>query len=315
MWYPLFIIRIWREYILKENGFNLKDNFLTSNCYNCIELNAHSLVLILVYLKDNNLANLFTPELYSSQPCEALFRQVRSFTTTYSTVANCSVKEILGRMTKIQLQSDIALHNSEEFVFPRIGTATIASSYPNFELPTRLEIYEVIEKCKIDALKYASLIGLIKKNNPETKLPCKVVPYVANRLKKTVHNISTNVTYRSPNEAKTFRREILKSLTKALVRQHSLLKNYSQKYAEKLISETCPYIEISLGPMKSIIVKKSFLCWLLCTNINKLSSDRLERVKSKVVSNYPVTHDIKSRNFSSNKRLRKKNFVKRNRNT
>lgn len=48
IWYPLFIIRIWRSHIQKH--YSLKDNFLTSYSYFCIEQNAHSLVLILLHL-------------------------------------------------------------------------------------------------------------------------------------------------------------------------------------------------------------------------------------------------------------------------
>lgn len=107
-WYSVFFIRMWRAFIYKNKQLTLKENFLTSNTYNCIELNAHSLILCIVQLKKNNMQHLFLPNLMESQACESIFRQIRSFTTTYSTVANCSVKEILQRISKIQLQCDTA---------------------------------------------------------------------------------------------------------------------------------------------------------------------------------------------------------------
>lgn len=232
MWFSLFIVRLWREYILKSKNFKLKDNFLTSNCYYCIELNAHSLVLILVYLKENSLLNMFIPLHYSSQPCESLFRQVRSYTSTYSTVANCSVKEILGRLTRIQLQADIAVNYSEDFTFPRSISAHMGQK---LELPTRAEIYEEIEKCKIDALEYAERIGLVKENRCKKEIPCKCVPYEAKKV-NTVQNIS------SPNDVISSRKELLlKSLIRPLCRENSLLHSYVQKFSEKPITENGPY--------------------------------------------------------------------------
>lgn len=119
IWFSLFVIRIWRQYILSTKKLTLKNNFLTQYSYICIELNAHSLLLLIVYLKEKNMSKLFKPDLFSSQPCESLFRRIRSYTSTYSTVANCTVKEILDRMNKIQLQIDIPIHNAENYVYPR----------------------------------------------------------------------------------------------------------------------------------------------------------------------------------------------------
>lgn len=118
IWYSIFILRIWKQFIRSNKIYKMKDNFLTSNCYNCIELNAHSLVLCLIYLKENNLPSWFQPNLYSSQPCESTFRRLRSFTSTFSTVANCSIMEAISRVSKIQLQSEIVHKNAANFDFP-----------------------------------------------------------------------------------------------------------------------------------------------------------------------------------------------------
>lgn len=48
MWYGVFILRIWRYYISEQPGLSLKDNFMSSLCYYCIELNAHSLVSMMM---------------------------------------------------------------------------------------------------------------------------------------------------------------------------------------------------------------------------------------------------------------------------
>lgn len=66
VWYSIFIVRIWREYVLRTKSLNLKNNFLTSYCYVCLELNAHSLVLLLLYFKKINKPEFFKPELLDS---------------------------------------------------------------------------------------------------------------------------------------------------------------------------------------------------------------------------------------------------------
>lgn len=75
MWYSVFLVRLWRTFVLKKRGLTLKDNFMSIWCYYCIELNAHSLVLILLYLKENHLEHLFFAHKLCSQPCEEFFRQ------------------------------------------------------------------------------------------------------------------------------------------------------------------------------------------------------------------------------------------------
>lgn len=56
IWYACFFCRAWRSWIMNsekskmsaknrpKSFYNLKENFLSSNCYTCIELNAHTLV-------------------------------------------------------------------------------------------------------------------------------------------------------------------------------------------------------------------------------------------------------------------------------
>lgn len=61
IWYPLFIIRIWRQCIVSHKLYTLKDNFLSANCYSCIELHAHSLVLCTLHLRKTNQADWFMP--------------------------------------------------------------------------------------------------------------------------------------------------------------------------------------------------------------------------------------------------------------
>lgn len=72
-WYPIFVLRFWRIWIQQQNGYNIENNFVSSNCYTCIEINGHALVQVIQYLRETNQEHLFIPILYSSQACESVF--------------------------------------------------------------------------------------------------------------------------------------------------------------------------------------------------------------------------------------------------
>ncbi|RXX91571.1 hypothetical protein DD587_31600, partial [Klebsiella pneumoniae] len=39
IWYCIFFLRIWKKWIKDQRQYTVKDNFLSSNCYTCVELN------------------------------------------------------------------------------------------------------------------------------------------------------------------------------------------------------------------------------------------------------------------------------------
>lgn len=44
MWYAVFILRIWRQFILSSK-YDLQNSFISSNAYTCIEINARNLIV------------------------------------------------------------------------------------------------------------------------------------------------------------------------------------------------------------------------------------------------------------------------------
>lgn len=270
VWYSVFIIRIWRRYILINKKLTLSENFLSSNCYSCLEINAHGLVLILLGLREQNAAQFFQPHHFSSQPCEGFYRQIRSFTSTYSTVANCTVKEILGRIHKIQLQNDISDSESKTFVFPKkyVVPAAHETKTP-FEIPHPNEIIECIEKCRTKAVKDALTIGLIKKRDINCELKSGVVP---GKPKDKWINDSDEDDDRESKCSK----EISKFM---FVLQSTKLKNFAEKKSSENISENSPFVLVPYAK-KRIVLKKTTLAWYLSENAPKLSSDRLLRVQT-----------------------------------
>lgn len=263
MWYSIFIIRMWRNCIMSHKKYNLKDNFLTTPCYTCLELNAHSLIMCMLHLKEINRADLFLPHLFESQPCESMFRQFRSFTTTYSTVTNCTVKEAMARISKIQLQNDIINGTSSHFNYPRLSkqqNSNDTATNQNTDLPTRNEIIAEIQNCQRDALVTARSLGLII-NQRHTEFRCKVPPYTFGKIRK--RNITKNVTKASLDPPNF---------------NNIQLKNFADKLNGEIIS-TGPYVEIITDDNKRIVLKKMSLCWLWRAETRKLSNDRLLRVQ------------------------------------
>ncbi|CAF4406065.1 unnamed protein product [Didymodactylos carnosus] len=103
-WSVVFVCRIWKTW-LKCKSFDRKSKeilFITTPAYYSVELNAHSLLYLVLLVKTNILPieSLQIP-LFSSQSCEGMFRNARSLTGTQSTMINFSVYDFLHRTEKI----------------------------------------------------------------------------------------------------------------------------------------------------------------------------------------------------------------------
>nr|CAI5818584.1 unnamed protein product [Callosobruchus analis] len=119
IWYCAFFMRMWRADVTKKAGFTLKDNFISSNSYTCVELNAHYLLKMIKICRDIGNPSLFMPTLFSSQSCEKMFRAARSITSTFSTVINFSIKDLIERIQRIRLILKITSDLKDSYVFPR----------------------------------------------------------------------------------------------------------------------------------------------------------------------------------------------------
>lgn len=162
IWFCTFILRIWKAFIKKHRTYTVDKNFISLPCYKCVEINAHSLIYLLICLLDQDLDELFVPEMIGSQQCESIFRQLRSFTSTYSTVTNFSVLEMIQRISKVKLQNDIIHFKLKHFNFPRTGVPS-SSYFPSKHSCNRREkdlIFKQIEMAKLEAIEYAESLGV-----------------------------------------------------------------------------------------------------------------------------------------------------------
>lgn len=264
IWYRVFVLRLWRRFILNNKIYHLKDQFLTTNCYSCIELNAHSLIQIILHLREINKPELFLPHLFGSQQCESVFRQMRSMTSTFSTVANCSTKEALSRLSKIQLQNDIMQMTSGNFKYPRLATKT--ESVPIFSLPSLHEICTVVDQCADDAKELALDFNLITSDDlkEEDLLYCKIKPILKSQQMQRVTDPKPLI------QKKPLKISDFNGIT---------LKNFAAK--KNSIDKISSFVELEFNDKaKRVVVKKSSFVWLLRKDCQRISSDRLRRVQA-----------------------------------
>lgn len=167
LWYTVFFLRLWKMHLIESKEYSLK-NFITYNLYACIELNAHSLVSLLIHFRENDDSDSFLPWMFSSQSCESFFRCMRSMTSTFSTVVNFNVLEILHRLKRIDIQGDVACNLGKkgyEFKSNHNGYISSGKLGKTYTIPSNEDIFEEIKNAKFDAIKDCELFGIFPENN------------------------------------------------------------------------------------------------------------------------------------------------------
>ena len=120
-WYASFMLRYWRKWIMLNNSYTLHNNFVTSNAFNGVELNAHAMVNFMRTIRDHaHSDSCFVPWLLGSQTCEETFRAARSMSSVFSTVINFGMLGLLRRLHRLHIQLTIQAETKEEIVFPRV---------------------------------------------------------------------------------------------------------------------------------------------------------------------------------------------------
>ena len=161
VWFVVFAFRGWK-YWLRANEYSLELNFISLNAYLCAEINAHGLISTIIQLEHENRPSHFLPWLWSSQPCESIFRAARSLNPTGSTQVNFTLKDLLiNRSTKIDASIHLTSSGKDDGIsYPRIekklklGNVHIPTSLPN-----RAEIEQVVLRAREDAENMLASLG------------------------------------------------------------------------------------------------------------------------------------------------------------
>jgi len=181
IWYAVFFLRYWRRWLKSKKCYKLKNNFITSNAMSCIELNAHSLIVLIRTLRDEipDGSNFFLPWLLGSQPCESTFRAARSMTGTFSTIVNFSLLGFLQRLHRLQILLQLETESSEtQIIYPRVEKNLAKIGHSNqgkqFDLSslTDDDIAKAVEEAESEALKSMNDLGMTiedSKDKPNSK--------------------------------------------------------------------------------------------------------------------------------------------------
>ncbi|KAF5278061.1 hypothetical protein FQA39_LY18402 [Lamprigera yunnana] len=141
--------------ILESDEYTLKENCITYNCYTCLELNGHTLFVIIERLRKISKEELFLPWLFSSQQYILAL-------------------DILHRLKRIQLQSDVVNVCSDDsrylMKFPKNQPKRDNVRYVQ-SLPDRNEINVVVLLAKDASIKDATNLGMKTTDDLQSKLP------------------------------------------------------------------------------------------------------------------------------------------------
>ncbi len=105
-----------------------------------------------------------------NQPCESTFRQLRSMTTTNSTVINFNM---VHKLQKIELQNEIFVASPDYIKFPRLNNKKQRMVVPKI-LPSNEDIISILEKAKAKASEDLRSLGIIDGDNFKINFQCQV---------------------------------------------------------------------------------------------------------------------------------------------
>lgn len=118
IWYAVFFFRCWKKYIIASDDQSLNANFISNNSYTCVEINAHNLIEIVRKLRSTGEENLFLTTLFASQPCENIFRMMRSMGTINYTKINFWLNELLHMIARVEILNK-TIYTCKAIEFPR----------------------------------------------------------------------------------------------------------------------------------------------------------------------------------------------------
>lgn len=251
IWNALYFLRCWRKWLqaskTRTGNYTLAENFISCNAFTCIEINAHSMIGIIVKLRST--PNMFLPPIFASQPCEEMFRQMRSMGTANYTKINFSLNELLHLIARVEMLNKIA-YSSNDIVFPRIQLSS-ENKFP-INLPSDDGIFNAMERALKDAVQQANQFGIQINSTDITE--------------STVQVSNDNL------------------LDDIMREEEDLLDGIERIVPDDNNAELSRNIEVidSDGSTKSI--PKSTLIWMLSESNGKLSSDRLKRVQGSTTS-------------------------------
>jgi hypothetical protein len=318
-WSTVFISRFWWMWlrykfaiqvetsvrqIRRPSLKTIEKHFMTFPAFYSIELNAHVFTYIVLLVLNKKLPveslNIF---LFSSQPCENMFRSARALSGPFSSITNFTLQQFLSKTRKISILNEIKSSeefnsNSNSIKFPKHHKQNKDNSLPstltNFDDIT----LDQIEKSIFDAFEYAKSLtvklemsSLLRKNNV----------FQLNTLCTRLHDdledmifVTDDSALESDNDSEDdySNEEVTTDLIDNNVNSEdecidaenacttSKKDNYNgmRIYSAVADQDKNKFFKINVNGIDKFMHKQT-AAWYLTKKINRLSSDRLVRVQ------------------------------------
>lgn len=260
IWRSTFFLRACRLFITQSTDKNIKlsENFISSNAYMCIELNAKNLIIITKHFRNEGLKKYFIPTIFNSQPCEETFRKMRSMGTINFTKINFTLLELFHLIGRVELLNDIMYFKlaGVDIHFPRDPLKKTKEN--KFDLPSDSDIEKTIAEALVAAVGDAKKFGMDISNDDIRNCPLDFNPSIEKK-----DNQSTDIDLGITRDDKPM--------------GHENLKDYHSNLNETP-DEDSRFVSVDTKRGKKTVLKSS-LMWSLSSSKEKLSSDRLTRVR------------------------------------
>lgn len=256
IWYALYFLRCWRKWILSQKDYSLKNNFISNNAYTCVEINAHALIEMIVKLRTMDQARLFKPSLFSSQPCEHMFRTMRSMGTFNFTKINFNLNELFHMIARLEMTNKIVYSNME-IKFARFAPDNHDKKEHSLQLPSDEQIMNEMENARTNALANAAELGILL----------------------TADDITQNTEFQRSRERKA----------EATMEMFSFECDSEEEFLDFGTTDSQSNSDLTIelvdsdGTVKR--VRKSTFLWMHSESKERLSTDRLKRVRESTESN------------------------------
>lgn len=267
----VFFLRIWSSWIKSSCAYKVNENFITSNCYKSIEINAMNLVSLIKQFRNENSHERFLPTLFDSQSCEKIFRHFRSMGTANYTKINFTMFELLNMVRRAEIRNEIDQYklSDVDIVFPRTNhiIKTKVTS-----LPTDDEIEQITVLAKKHAIEEAEKFQLTATANDIDEFQFLTPKFSFDR--DDIETEEENILQESDDDFDLIDLCAGDEISSDLLNELAMADESADE------NENCPYTLISNEKGVKSRVRKSALVWALSTSSQKLSNDRLNRVKS-----------------------------------
>ncbi|CAF3397249.1 unnamed protein product [Rotaria socialis] len=327
VWSVVFTCRLWWTWLqyskLKlnyddndhEKIDNIKaNNFITKPTFWCIEINAHTLLyIVLLVIKRKLPIDALNSYLFSSQTCENTFRIARALSGPYSSITNFTVKSFTKKCEKISIINSIKSCGGRigeyHFKFPQHHK--LEKEAHNYSINpiqklnlTESDIEKIIESAFESAKQNIEVVNMTQLLKNEHKYSIsELSQYIKTNISKSSSKVidytkgfdfddesdednlqddendssmSDDIDQISANSTDEEEENVISSDLSEVERQTF---HGCRIYDKINPQQSKKYFRIYIGSSLKYIHKQT-ACWMLTDNRSHLSSDRLVRVRT-----------------------------------